>query len=319
MDSNGILQGSFAYLYKGKWKKIMLYIQEDVTLVEEARNTGKGNRVWIEILRFLTVSIFVNLIMVFVGEIIKKVFFQEALINEDISMIIQLYESILGIGLVILYCYGIEKRTIMSMGFIKRFICKQYIKGGCVGVLLISAIVLIGVLFNTFVFDGINVNLDIRIILLFFCGFLLQGLYEEVVFRGFFMISIIRKNTILVAVMANSLLFGLTHGLNNGFQILALFNLILFGIFESIYMLKTGNIWGVSAIHSMWNFIQGTIYGFNISGMTQSQSLFTFKINNCKILSGGTFGLEGSFLTTVVLVSAINIVMLYKERNRLEY
>lgn len=277
-----------------------------------ARKTRKGNRVWIEILKFLVVSISVNLIMVFVGEIIKKVFFQEELINENISMLIQLYESVLGIGLVILYCYGIEKRTFISMGFIKRHICKQYIKGMCVGALLISAIVLIGILFNTFVFDGSNANWDIKITLLFLGGFLLQGFYEEVVFRGFLMISIIRKNTILAAMVANSLLFGLTHGFNNGFQVLALFNLILFGMFVSIYFLKTGNIWGVSAIHSMWNFIQGPIYGFNVSGMAQSQSLFTFKINNCEILSGGTFGLEGSLLTTIVLVSATSMVMSYK-------
>ena len=140
----------------------MLYIQEDDTLVGEARKTRKGNRVWIEILKFIVISISVNLIMVIVGEIIKKIFFHEALINEDISMLIQLYESVLGIGLIILYSYSIEKRTFISMGFIKRHICKQYIKGVCVGTLLISAIVLIGILFNTFVFDGSNANWDIK-------------------------------------------------------------------------------------------------------------------------------------------------------------
>lgn len=298
-------------LYIREKGKLMLNTQEYVTLVEEARKTGKGNRVWIELLKFLAVLISANLIMVFVGEIIKKVFFKELVINEDISMLIQLYESVLGIGLVILYCCVIEKRTIMSMGFMKRHIFKQYIKGVCVGALLISVIVLMGVLFNIFVFDGSNSNLNKKIILLFLVGFVLQGFYEELVFRGFLMISIIRKNTILVAVVANSLLFGLTHGLNNGFQVLALFNLILFGIFESIYLLKTGNIWGVSAIHSMWNFIQGDIYGFNVSGMAQSQSMFIFKISNCEIFSGGTFGLEGSLLTTIVLLSAINMVILY--------
>ena len=92
----------------------MLYTQEDNTLVEEIRKMGKGNRVWVEILKFLAVSVSANLIMVFVGEIIKKVFLQEALISEDISMLIQLYESVLGIGLVILYCYGIEKRSIVT-------------------------------------------------------------------------------------------------------------------------------------------------------------------------------------------------------------
>ncbi|WP_308803256.1 CPBP family intramembrane glutamic endopeptidase [Agathobacter sp.] len=152
----------------------------------------------------------------------------------------------------------------------------------------------------------------------FLGGFLLQGFYEELVFRGFFMISIIRKNTIFVAVMVNSILFGLTHGFNNGFQVLALLNLILFGIFESIYLLKTGNIWGISAIHSMWNFIQGNIYGFNVSGMAQSQSIFIFKISNCEIFSGGTFGLEGSLLTTIVLLSAINMVILYNTALQLQ-
>lgn len=293
----------------------MLYIQEDDTLIEEARKTGKGNRVWIEVLKFLAVSISINLIMIFVDKIIKKLFFQEMSINEDISILIQLYESVLGIGLMILYGYSIEKRTIMSMGFIKRHICKQYTKGICVGALLISVIVLMGVFFNAFVFDGCNANLNIKIVLLFFGGFLLQGVYEEVVFRGFLMISIIRKNTIFTAVMANSFLFGLTHGLNNGFQVLALFNLILFGIFESIYLLKTENIWGISAIHSIWNFTQGIICGFNISGVTQSQSLFVFKINSCEILGGGTFGLEGSLFTSIILIIAINMTILYKKVN----
>lgn len=305
-------------LYIREKGKLMLNTQEYVTLVEETRKTGKGNRVWIELLKFLAVLISVNLIMVFVGEIIKKVFFKEPVINEDISMLIQLYESVLGIGLVILYCCVIEKRTIMSMGFMKRNIFKQYIKGVCVGALLISVIVLMGVLFSIFVFDGSNSNLNKKIILLFLVGFVLQGFYEELVFRGFLMISIIRKNTIFVAVVSNSLLFGLTHGLNNGFQVLALFNLILFGIFESIYLLKTGNIWGVSAIHSMWNFIQGDIYGFNVSGMAQSQSMFIFKISNCEIFSGGTFGLEGSLLTTIVLLSAINMVILYNTALQLQ-
>ena len=221
----------------------MLYKQENITLVDEVRKTGRGNRVWIEILKFLAVLTPINLIMVFAGEAIKAALFQKSVINEEISMIIQLYECALGIGLVVLYCCCIEKRTFMSMGFMKRHVCKQYIKGACVGAMLISALVWMGVLFNTFIFNGFNVNLDKKSIFLFLGGFLLQGFYEELVFRGFFMISIIRKNTIFVAVMVNSILFGLTHGFNNGFQVLALLNLILFGIFESIYLLKTGNIW----------------------------------------------------------------------------
>ena len=296
----------------------MLDIWEGVLTDRETRKRGQGNIIWIEILKFLAVILSVNLIMVFVIEIIKKVFFQGRLINEDISMLIQLYGSIIGIGLVILYCYGIEKRKLACMGIIRNCFFQEYMKGILVGGFLISVIVLIGELLGIFVSDKINQSLNIKIILLFFFGFLLQGFYEELVFRGFLMISIIKKNSIFVAVMINSLLFGLTHGFNNGIHVLGLLNLVLFGIFESIYLLKTGNIWGVSAIHSMWNFVQGSIYGFNVSGMAQSQSLLTFKIESGEILNGGTFGLEGSLLTTIVLTSSIIIVVLYKKSNLCE-
>lgn len=293
---------------------VMLHIWEGTPIVGETLKRGQGNSIWIEILKFLAVILSVNLIMVFVIEIIKKAFFRGSLIEEDIAMLIQLYGSIIGIGLVILYCYGIEKRKLACMGIIRSSFFQQYMKGILVGGFLISVIVLIGELLGIFVFDEINQNLNIKIILLFFFGFLLQGFYEELVFRGFLMISIIKKSTIFVAVMINSLLFGLTHGFNDGIHVLGLLNLILFGIFESIYLLKNDNIWGVSAIHSMWNFMQGSIYGFNVSGMAQSQSLLTFKIKNCEIFSGGTFGLEGSLLTTIVLASGILIAALYKNR-----
>lgn len=45
----------------------MLYKQENITLVDEVRKTGRGNRVWIEILKFLAVLTPINLIMVFAG------------------------------------------------------------------------------------------------------------------------------------------------------------------------------------------------------------------------------------------------------------
>ena len=109
--------------------------------------------------------------MVFAGEAIKAALFQKSVINEEISMIIQLYECALGIGLVVLYCCCIEKRTFMSMGFMKRHVCKQYIKGACVGAMLISALVWMGVLFNTFIFNGFNVNLDKKVYSYFLADF----------------------------------------------------------------------------------------------------------------------------------------------------
>lgn len=46
--------------------------------------------------------------------------------------------------------------------------------------------------------------------------------------------------------------------------------------------------------------------------------MLIFKISNCEIFSGGTFGLEGSLLTTIVLLSAINMVILYNTALQLQ-
>lgn len=262
-------------------------------------------------------SSFANIVMLFTEKIIENIFFGGNFIEKEISTMLQLFASILGIVLIIIFCIFIEKRTIASMGIIKKHICKQCLKGIFVGSLLISFIVFLGVCFNVFVLSKINSAVNNNMILvLFFFGFMLQGFYEELIFRSYFMLSISRRHNILMAVIANSILFSIVHISNNGFQAIAFFNLVLFGIFESIYLLKTGSIFGTSAIHGMWNFMQGNFYGFNVSGIKQYESLLTFKTGNFEIFTGGNFGLEGSLLSTIILMIGIAIIIMLSKAKK---
>ena len=53
------------------------------------------------------------------------------------------------------------------------------------------------------------------------------------------------------------------------------------------------SIWGISAIHTTWNFAQGNIFGIKVSGINAQVSLFSFKSSEAgKIINGGSFGLE---------------------------
>ena len=118
------------------------------------------------------------------------------------------------------------------------------------------------------------------------------------------MISSARKNSVIAAVLTNSLLFALLHSLNSGLSPLAVINLFLFGFFASVYMLKSGNIWGVAAIHSIWNFAQG-----NLFGMQGMPSVFVFEQTGKPLLDGGAFGPEGGLPVTIVLLTAILCVL----------
>lgn len=290
----------------------MLIIPKVIPMINEAKVTGKGNNLWLEVLKFIVISSVTNLLVLFFSEKIIMMFIINTLANTDLSIFKYLYGNIIGILIIIVYCHYVENRTISSMGLKKSKICIQYVKGAFIGFLLFSCVVFIGVFLKLFTFESRNKNIDIRIVLLFLGGFLLQGMFEEMVFRGYFMISMARKNSLYISVILNSAIFGFMHGFNNGFQIIGFLNLTLFGIFESIYMLRKGNIWGISSIHSIWNFAQGLIYGFSISGIPKIQSIFVFNSIDYNIFNGGSFGPEGSLSATIVLMGAVIISLLYK-------
>lgn len=75
----------------------------------------------------------------------------------------------------------------------------------------------------------------------------------------------------------------------------------------SLYMIKSGNIWSVAALHGAWNFSQGNLYGIAVSGQKAGASLlhFTVKENAPDWISGGAFGIEGSLISIFVLLAVI--------------
>jgi len=125
------------------------------------------------------------------------------------------------------------------------------------------------------------------------------------------------SNNKWLAVMISSAAFGMAHIGNPGISVLAMINLILFGVFAALYMIYFDDIWGGCAIHSIWNFTQGNLYGISVSGSADSESVFrtTAKTSHA-FLTGGKFGIEGSIFTTLVLgigTAAVAYFMMKRE------
>lgn len=221
--------------------------------------------------------------------------------------------SILAGGLMILgaiiYCTKIEKRSLASMGFRKPKLVLEYVAGGTVGVMLFYFTLLIANAIGAITVE-FNPNMSWTIILFLF-AFVLQGAGEEVLLRGYLMTSVARDYKVHLALIFSSAVFALMHISNEGISLIALANIFLFGLFEGIYVLKRGNIWGACAIHTMWNFTQGNIFGSSVSGMPAMPSIFICTSNpTMDAASGGVFGIEGGFATTIVILVAIGILML---------
>lgn len=217
--------------------------------------------------------------------------------------------------LTIVYCRFQEKRSLYSMGFTREKMLRDYGLGLVLGFVMFGACVLIAWAGGTLKYNGYIIGNGWLMLFAFFIGFVIQGMAEEVFLRGYLMISIASRNSIALAVFVNSILFALLHIFNSGISVLAVINLALFGVFASLYTLKANSIWGISAIHSIWNFTQGNIFGIKVSGMDSPVSLFSFvPTGEGTLLNGGDFGLEGGLAVTIVLCISIIAVLLVKGR-----
>lgn len=243
----------------------------------------------------------------------------EKIMETDSYIIFMLFSDIAMIIVVVFFCRVIQKRNMHSMGFCRTHIFKEYIKGTAAGFLFFTAAVLLSVLTGGLSIKGLSAKFSIVVFIFYVLGYMVQGMAEEVLCRGYMLVSVGRRYSMVVAVLANSLFFAALHLANNGITVLAFINLVLFGVFASLYFIRRGNIWGVAAFHSVWNLVQGNFYGISVSGMDSGCSVFETVSNSGKdLLNGGAFGLEGSLFVTIVYLAGIVFLYLGKNHNQQE-
>lgn len=227
-----------------------------------------------------------------------------------------LFCTIFGTIISIIYCRFVEARHLSSMGMRRRKAGLHYIQGLGVGFVMISAAALSSALFGITEITRCK-SADIGVIGLMLGGFVIQGMSEEFIFRGYLMNTLGGRHNPWLAVIISSAAFSLAHIANPGFNLFIFFNLALFGVFAALYMIAFDDIWGACAIHSIWNFTQGSFYGISVSGTGETESIFrTVAASESKLLTGGEFGIEGSIITTFVLiVSSILVLIKIKKQN----
>lgn len=207
-------------------------------------------------------------------------------------VLLMLFANVMMILIVLLFCGYLQKRSMESVGFVRENALREYLLGAGGGFLMFSAAVLICAVTGTLRFEGISASADIGLLLLFLAGYLIQGMAEEVLCRGYLLGSVARRYSLPTAIITNSVVFALLHSFNSGLSALALLNLTLFGIFASICYVRRANLWFVGALHSVWNFVQGNVYGVQVSGMSKTVSVLnSVSTEEGSLINGGAFGL----------------------------
>ena len=217
---------------------------------------------------------------------------------------------------VLFYSKKFENRRFATLGFIKKGAVSEYGIGIIVGLILFVGAYGIMLLSGEAQFFGFSDNISLPMLLLFFLGFLVQGMSEEILLRGYLFVSLSSTNNVPIAIIVNSFIFTWLHSSNSGVNTIAFLNLFLFGVLASLYFLRRGSIWGIAAVHSIWNFAQGNIFGCQVSGNNTMPSLFnTVYTTGNGLFNGGAFGPEGGLGVTIILLIGIVVLLFMKNKD----
>jgi uncharacterized protein len=137
---------------------------------------------------------------------------------------------------------------------------------------------------------------------------------EELVFRGYILGNLMESfPNKWIALAISAALFAAYHAVTPGIHTLAFANLFLAGMLLGINYIFTKNLWFSFLLHIGWNFFEGPILGFRVSG-TSFPSLLQAEPNGDLFITGGDYGLEGSMLMTLLLLATILVLAWAFER-----
>ncbi len=157
-----------------------------------------------------------------------------------------------------------------------------------------------------------------------FMGYFCVALMEEIFSRGyqlknmaegFFINKVDARTSVITSWILTSLVFGFLHADNPSISMLGLVNLFLIGAFFGFAYILTGSLYMPVGLHLAWNFFQGNVFGFHVSGFAPDVAIFLSRSTGPDIISGGEFGPESGLLTIFTLALGIGLIVL-KQRKR---
>ncbi|MEK6397394.1 MAG: CPBP family intramembrane glutamic endopeptidase [Terriglobus sp.] len=225
----------------------------------------------------------------------------------------------------------LEKRPFGAYGIdaLKPHRIRQFVMGLAVGLgtmcLLMLALKLAGaVVFAGTLLHGADV---LKWGTLWAVAFLLVGLAEEYLMRGFLQFQLARSVAAIAAHMGHrpalqkrlgfwvaagffSLLFGALHGNNPGESPIGLISAAFIGMVFAYSLWRTGSLWWAIGYHAAWDWAQSFVWGVADSGGVSQHRWLNTTPKGPVLLSGGATGPEGSFLVFLVIILSVAIIAL---------
>jgi len=271
-----------------------------------------GWRLLIQSILFIVVSILFYVPIVTIADIIQgeasgTSFFIASLIDELIAVTLSVY---------IARKY-LDKRSFASIGFkwepstaLRDVLAGIVITFVMMGLIFLAMSALGWVQFQSFAWNTDPIPVVAGQTLLFFAIFILVGFNEELLFRGYQLQTITSGLNIFWGLAISSAIFGGLHLSNPNATWVSAVGIFFAGLFLAYGFVRTGQLWLSIGLHLGWNFFEGIVFGFPVSGLA-TYPLIHINVAGPEAWTGGAFGPEAGLIVLPALALGAILIHLY--------
>ena len=190
------------------------------------------------------------------------------------------------------------------------------LKGMVLGAVLLSLCIGILALVGSYSITVINWHYSPWIALL--VTGVVAGVSEEILLRGALFRLVEEGLGTWGAVVVSALVFGGIHLSNPEVTVWGMVAIAVEAgiLFAAVYTV-TRSLWWCIGLHFAWNMMEGPVFGSIVSGSGAQDSWLIASWTGPDILTGGTFGLEGSIVPVILLGLAGIGLLVYAARKHL--
>lgn len=233
----------------------------------------------------------------------------------DVAIGFFILRALIALGLIWVFRKWIDRRRFLDLGFhVSSESWREFGAGFGFVIFAWAAIFLLSLAFRGasivgFAWDAIDFLSIVGALLVGFICNVLAGVVEESDARGYILQNLAEGIGLVPAIAISSLYFGTSHLLNPGAGWLSTIGIFFGGVLLAMGYYVTRQLWFSIGMHAAWNFAEGPLFGFRVSGLDMG-GLFQLKITGPEWLMGGAFGPEAGALAVVVEIVMI-VMLLY--------
>jgi membrane protease YdiL (CAAX protease family) len=237
-------------------------------------------------------------------------------IGGSISILDQIANFIATTGSVYIARRWLDKRSFESLGLhlsgrtwvdILAGIGITFVQMGFIYVLMLA---LGWLTFEGFAWEFDPINVVITNVLAFFVAFIFVGWNEELLSRGYHLQTIASGINLFWGVIISSAVFGLLHLGNPNATWVSASGIFFAGLYLAYGYIRTKQLWLSIGLHIGWNFFEGVVFGFPVSGL-DIYPLTRITVHGPELWTGGAFGPEAGLIVLPSLVLGAVLIYLY--------